>query len=166
MLVRYLYSFFLAVLLVTFVGVGIAAFYKGPKQPDYPIDTETQFVADKPTTESAAMRQERIQYEKASREYIKLNEVYNKNVSTIAIIASLIILTVSITLLGKIAYLSDGLLMGGLFTLVYAVIRGFNAGDEMFRFIVVTIGLIVAIFLGYWKFVRSASLQQYKKKLN
>ncbi len=166
MLVRYLYSFFVAVLLVTFVGVGIAAFYKGPKQPEYPIEVETHYAVDKPTTESAEMRQKRMQYEKNSREYIKQNETYNKNVSTVAIVASLIILVISITFIGKIVYLSDGLLMGGLFTLVYAVIRGFNAGDEMFRFIVVTIGLIVAIFLGYWKFVRTVTLQHPKKKLN
>ncbi len=166
MLVRYLYSFFVAVLLVTFVGVGIAAFYKGPKQPDYPIEVETPYATDKPTTESAEMRQKRIQYEKESRSYIQLNEAYNKNVSTIAIAASLIILVISITFIGKIIYLSDGLLMGGLFTLVYAVIRGFNAGDEMFRFIVVTIGLIVTISLGYWKFVRTSLPKQPKKKLN
>ncbi|MDO8269671.1 MAG: hypothetical protein Q7T54_03310 [Candidatus Levybacteria bacterium] len=158
MILRYLYTFFLAVLLVTFVGVGIAAFYKAPKYPEYPITTEAiSLEFGKETTESAEMRQKRVEFEKESREFQKINEVYNKNVSTIAIVASLIILVVSITFLNKIMYLSDGLLLGGVFTLIYSVVRGFNAGDEMFRFIVVTIGLAVAIFLGYWKFVREQS---------
>ncbi len=155
MFLRYLYSFFLGVLLVTFVGVGIAAFYKAPKYPEYPIETQplTQDPA-KPATESPQMRQERISFEKNSRQFQKDSEKYNKNVSTIAIAASLAILVISITLLSKILYLSDGLLLGAVFTLIYAVVRGFSAGDEMFRFVVVTISLVVAIFLGYWKFVR------------
>jgi len=155
MLIKYLYTFFLAVLLVTFVGVGIAAFYKAPKHPEYPIETEP--VVTKPmevTTESAQMQEKRINFELKSRDYQKQNEEYNKNVSTIAIVASLLILIVSISFLSKIMYLSDGLLMGGVFTLIYSVFRGFSAGDEIYRFVVVTIGLIVAIFLGYWKFVR------------
>ena len=155
MLIKYLYSFFLAVLLVTFVGVGIAAFYKGPKQPEYPIGLSYPAIPDK-STESAVMREEQIKYDKTQRDFQKQNEVYSKNVSTIAIVASLLILVVSITLLSKIMYLSDGLLLGGVFTLIYAVIRGFSAGDEVFRFIVVTVGLAVAIFLGYWKFVRDS----------
>ena len=155
MLLKYTYTFFVAILLATFVGVGIAAFYKAPKYPEYPIETKPVSMA--PTgevTESAEMKQQRIDFEKASRDHQKKNEVYNKNVSTIAIIASLLILAVSLTLLSKIDLISDGLLLGGVFTLSYAIIRGFSAGDEMFRFITVTIGLGVTLFLGYWRFVR------------
>lgn len=155
MLIRYLYSIFLAVLVVTFVGVGIAAFYKAPKYPEYPIETKPVTMA--PTgevSESAEMVEKRADFERESREFQKTNETYSKNVSTIAIAASLIILVLSITLLSRILYLSDGLLLGGVFTLIYAVVRGFSAGDEMFRFIVVSISLAVAVFLGYWRFVR------------
>ncbi len=156
MLIRYLYSIFLAVLLVTFVGVGIAAFYKAPKQPEYPIGLSYPSYPEK-STDEAKMRIQQIGYEKDQRDFQKLNETYNKNVSTIAIAASLIILVLSITLLSKILYLSDGLLLGGVFTLIYAVIRGFSAGDELFRFLIVSVGLVVAMFLGYWKFVRKVS---------
>ena len=161
MFLRYLYSIFLAVLIVTFVGVGISAFYKAPKSPEYPI--EERPVVMKSTgevSESAEMIQKRIDFEKESREFQKVNETYNKNVSTIAIAASLLILVLSISLLSRIMYLSDGLMLGGVFTLMYAVVRGFTAGDEMFRFIVVSISLAVAVFLGYWRFVR----KEVKKK--
>lgn len=154
MIVRWLYSIFLAALLVTFVGVGIAAFYKGPKPPEYPIavkSLESQPVTS-PSAQTIAQNQE---YDKKQKEYIDKNEKYNKNVSTIAIVSALIILVTSISLAGKILYLSDGLLLGGVLTLGYAIIRGFGSGDEMFRFVVVTIGLIVVVFFGYWKFVRN-----------
>lgn len=154
MLLRYLYTFFLAILLVIFVGVGIAAFYKGPKQPEYPIGLSYPATPDK-STESGQLREEQVKYDKEQRNFQKANEVYSKNVSTIAVAAALIILVLSITLLSKIAFISDGLLLGGVFTLMYAIVRGFGAGDEMFRFIVVTIGLATAIFLGYYRFVRT-----------
>ena len=40
-------------------------------------------------------------------------------------------------------------------SIIDGTIRGFGAGNEMFRFIVVSIGLAVAIFLGYWRFVKT-----------
>lgn len=157
MIIRWLYTVFLAALLVTFVGVGIAAFYKAPKSPDYP--TELKFPETQPTTSPSAMTiQRQKDFDKKQQEFMDQNNLYNKNVSSIAIAASLIILILSITLLGKIMYLSDGLLLGGVLTLGYAIIRGFGSGDEMFRFIIVTIGLVVAVFLGYWKFVRNLKL--------
>lgn len=153
MIIKFLYTLFLAVILVTFVGVGIAAFYKAPKQPEYPIGLSYPVMEDK-STQSAVMRDEQIKFEKSQRDFSKINEIYSKNVSTISVAAALMILVLSITLLSKISFISDGLLLGGVFTLIYAIIRGFGAGDEMFRFIVVSIGLFVAIFLGYWRFVR------------
>lgn len=153
MIIKYIYTFFLAVILVTFVGVGIAAFYKGPKMPDYP--TTLSYPAKEPlSTDAAVMRTEQLKYDKDFKTWQKANETYNKNVSTIAVAASLLILVLSISLLSKIEFISDGLLLGGVFTLGYAVVRGFGAGDEMFRFLVVSIGLFAAIFLGYWRFVR------------
>ncbi len=161
MLIKYIYTFFLAVLLVTFVGVGIAAFYKGPKMPEYPIGLSYPIESGK-STESAETRQQQIKFDREQRDFQKLDEKYSKNVSTISVIAALIILIFSITLLSKIEFISDGLLLGGVFTLGYAIVRGFGAGDEMFRFIVVSIGLATALFLGYWRFVKP----QIKKRVS
>lgn len=161
MLLRYIYTFFLAVLLVTFVGVGIAALYKGPKNPEYPIGLS--YPIEK-SSDSATMREQQIKYDTKQRDFLHQNEKYSKNVSTIAVTAALLILVFSITLLSKIDFISDGLLLGGVLTLIYAIFRGFGAGDEMFRFLVVALGLFVAIFLGYWKFVRVQSLEKSSNK--
>lgn len=155
MVIRWLYTIFLAAILVTFVGVGIAAFYKAPKSPEYPIGLSYPQISLEKSSDSAQMRADQTKFDKEQRVFQKSNEVYNKNVSSIAMIASLLILILSISLLSKILYLSDGLLLGGVLTLGYSIIRGFGSGDEMFRFIVVTIGLVVVVFLGYWKFVRN-----------
>ena len=153
MILKYIYTIFLAVLIVTFVGVGIAAFYKSPKFPEYPVGLSYPAIPEK-STESAEMREQQIRYDKEQRDFQKTNDTYNKNVSTIALAASLVILVLSITLLSKINFISDGILLGGVFTLIYSIVRGFGSGDEIFRFIVVSVGLFIAIFLGYWRFLR------------
>jgi hypothetical protein len=48
---------------------------------------------------------------------------------------------------------ADGLLLGGVFTLAYAVGRGFMA-DDKFRFVAVSVSLVIALVTGYLKFVR------------
>lgn len=152
MVIRYIYSFFLGALLALFIGVGIAAFYKSPKQPEYPIMT----APIKPDgTQSTFDVQKQREYEVKSREFQKQNETYSKNVSVIAIAAAVALVVISLLLFEKILILSDGILLGGIFTLVYAIGRGFGNTDEIFRFFVVSISLLVALFVGYWKFVRS-----------
>lgn len=151
MVIRYIYSLFLGVLLSVFIGVGIAAFYNSPTQPEYPIMT----APIKPDgTQSTVNIDKQRAYEIRSRDFQKENEQYSKNVSVIAIAAAVLLVVVSLLFIEKILILSDGILLGGIFTLIYAIIRGFGNNDEMFRFFVVSIGLLVALFVGYWKFVR------------
>jgi len=68
--------------------------------------------------------------------------------------AAIAILLVSLTIIRNLAYIADGVLLGGVLTLLYSIVRGFGSEDEKFRFIVVSIGLITALALGYIKFLR------------
>lgn len=151
MVIRYMYSLFLGALLAVFIGVGIAAFYMAPKSPEYPIMTAPIHPDGAQSTEDI---KEQRAYEVQSRDFQKENEQYSKNVSIIAIAAAVLLVVISLLFIEKILILSDGILLGGIFTLVYAIMRGFGNSDEMFRFFVVSVGLLVALFVGYWKFVR------------
>ncbi len=86
--------------------------------------------------------------------YFQASQLYNRNVSIISVTAAVIILVASLTLFKRILLIADGLLLGGVLTLIYSIIRGFGTEDNMFRFIVVLIGLITALILGYIKFIR------------
>jgi hypothetical protein len=55
----------------------------------------------------------------------------------------------------KILVIPDGLVLGGVGTLVYSIIRGFNAHDDMFRFTIVAVSLLITLLIGYIKFVKS-----------
>jgi hypothetical protein len=51
--------------------------------------------------------------------------------------------------------IADGILLGGVFTTIYGIIRGLMSEDTKFRFIIVTVGLIIALVLGYIKFIKN-----------
>lgn len=158
MLIKYVYVVFVGMLLAAFVGVGIAAFYKGPKAPEYP--AELQYPAltrpeQQPDATAEAKRQElQLKNDEAFKVFQKENELYQRNVSIIALLAAIMMLILSLTLVKQIQVIADGLLLGGVITLGYSVVRGFGSNDDMVRFMVVSVSLVVALVLGYIKFVK------------
>lgn len=147
-MIKHIYVFFIGVLLATFIGVGVAAFYEGPKHPEYPMRQE--FIDGK-----CAPSPEEIQYEKDQREFMEKNKIYSRNVSIITLIFSVTILVISLTLIAKLPLISDGMLLGGLFTQLYSIMRGFESEDNKFRFIAVSVGLATSLTIGYLKFIKT-----------
>lgn len=155
MLLKYVYVVFIGVLVALFVGVGIAAFYPGPKAPEASYYPAKDFYQNPPSaSESAELRRLDREQQKIWQDFQQRTEEYNKNVSIIAVISAILILAISFFLSKKILSIADGLLLGALLTLIYSIIRSFNSKDYKFMFIVVTIGLIIAIILGYTKFIK------------
>ena len=158
MLLKYVYIVFIGILLSIFIGVGIAAFYEGPKQPDQNyIPRNLYSESEKDATKSAELEKIEAAQNKEWQEFSKKTQEYNKNVSIIAVIASILILVISLTLFKKILLIADGLLLGGVLTLLYAIIRSFNSQDFKYIFVVVSIGLLTSLILGYLKFIKPQS---------
>ncbi len=68
-----------------------------------------------------------------------------------------------ITIVAKnVTIMGDSLLLGGVFTLGYSIIRGFGT-DNTFRFLLVATGLIVAMIIGYLKFIRPLQAAEKSK---
>jgi lipopolysaccharide export LptBFGC system permease protein LptF len=163
---RVIYSIFIAILFATLVGVGIAAFYPGPKAPEYPVELTrvSETATPAPGVESEEFKREQRDFEQKQRAYQSAAETYSRNVSLIALAASVLALVVSLTLFRRIMLIADGLLLGGLFTLIYSIGRGFGSGDDVFRFIVTTVGFLVAVTLGYLKFVYHEKPKKRRKR--
>jgi hypothetical protein len=158
MVLKFIYSIFIGILFATLVGVGIAAFYPEPKYPEYP--PQLSYPVKPEAEQTEADRQEQIKqqqmYEIRSKAYEKTKQTYNRNVSIIAVVFAIAALVISLTLFKTLLLIADGLLFGGLVTLVYSIIRGFETDDNIFRFIVVAIGFVVAVVVGYIKFAKPA----------
>jgi hypothetical protein len=152
----FIYSIFIGVLFATLVGVGIAAFYTQPKPPEYPsaLKIPREGGLNQPVFEELKGEQE--QYDRLEKAFQNQMEVYNRNVSIVAIIASIITLVVSLTLFDKILLIADGLLLGGVLTILYSIIRGFGSGNNKFQFIIVSTSFVIALFLGYLKLAKPA----------
>lgn len=157
MVVKYLYALFIGLLVATFVGVGIAAFYERPKMPEYTVyEKSSPMPAEQPTP--ADLEKER-KYQEEYKKYQEAERVYNRNAAIIAIVSALTLLIIGLTLLSKIAVINDGLLLGGLFTLIYGIGLSFGAGNQKFLFATVGVGLMVALIVGYLKFIRPRTIE-------
>lgn len=155
MVLKLIYTFLIGIFLAVFVGVGIAAFYPGPKFPEQPIGLKycsPEMIKDATSYEEFKVQAQ--QFDKEEKAFLIKSRIYNRNVSTVALVASILIVVASLTLFKKILFIADGLLLGGVLTLLYSVIRGFETEDNIFRFVVVSVGLFISLLLGYVKFIR------------
>jgi hypothetical protein len=160
MVIKFVYTIFLALLVALFVGLGISAFYPGPKEPTLPVQLE----AEKPGCEDTIdLKNMREQYNRSQQNFNENFKSYSRNVSILSITAAILILVASLTLLSKIKMIADGILLGGVFTTVYSIIRGVMSEDTKFRFLIVTIGLLIALVLGYIKFIKPKKEESEKK---
>lgn len=150
-MIKPIYTIFLALLIALFVGLGIDTFYPGPESPQYPIELDEERVGCEKTVEQQTLRKE---FNQDQNQFLEEFKPYSRNVSIISLVASIIILILSLTLLAKIKMIADGILLGGIFVTAYSIIRGFMSDSSEFRFLIITIGLIIALVLGYIKFIR------------
>lgn len=119
-----IYSFFLGLAVVAFFGVGLATFYPSPHQPD------------------------NMDWEK----YRPLYEQWAIYTSGALLAFAILVLVIALFWAEKITVLANGLLLGGLFTLFYAVILTFDSSSSVLRFAMVTLALVVALGVGWYRF--------------
>ena len=154
MTLKLLYTLLIGIFVAVFVGVGIAAFYPQLKYPEPPVSMKYGYnESEKDGKISEETKAEMERFDQEQKDFQIKSQTYNRNVSILALVFSIIIVVISLTLFKKIYLIADGLLLGGVLTLLYSVIRGFGSDDNMFRFIVVSTGLVISLFLGYVKFI-------------
>jgi len=151
MILKLLYTLFLGLLIALFVGLGIDAFYPGPKAPDYPIELDSVKPGCEEDAQTKATREE---FNEDQRNFQQDSRPYSRNVSMMSLAFAIVIMIASLALFSKIKMMADGILLGGVFTTAYSIIRGLMSEDSRFRFLIVTVGLIIALVLGYIKFIR------------
>jgi hypothetical protein len=137
------YTFFLGLLLAIFVGVGISAFYPSPKMPEYTISGPA-FGTEPSKEEQAAQKK----FEADMKAYNAASKPYNRNVSLIAMGLAVLLVVIGVVFSDRLRHLADGVMMGGLFTLMYSIGRSFASENTKIVFVVTSVGLAVVIYLG------------------
>lgn len=150
-LLRVLYTIFLGALIATAIGVGINAFYEGPKMPQYGVSDDLMMSKNGELTDEQRARAKAIDADQ--RAFEEKNKVYSRNVSIILLVLAVGLVAASIFTEMKSMVFSDGIMIGGLITLVHSIIRGAIAGNKQYLFIATIVSLIVIAYLGYRRFV-------------
>jgi hypothetical protein len=160
---RTIFSFFLGLMLVAFAGVGVYTFYPPPDEFNTQIrelNRREEMIrdsrpADQLTEEDRAqireVNQERYALQDALRE---AQRPWGRTTSIILMVTATVAMAVSLIQAGQLSVISNGLLLGGVFTMLYGVGWIIATDVSKARFVVMAIALAITLALGYVRFVR------------
>lgn len=159
-----LFAIFLGLMVAAFVGVGVYTFYPSPER-DFraefrSLDQQQQAISgSKPETALTADDRAKVQSinERRNRLYDEssaLREAWSGRTSIILVSLATLVMAISLTAARNLPVISNGLLMGGVFTMLYGVGWVIASGTSTTRFVVMSVALAVTLVLGYLRFVR------------
>ena len=160
-----IFSFFLGLMLVAFIGVGVNTFYPSPYQDGNDsindlyrqqgdIESSRNQAGDLSAADQRKLDEIRAEIDAAEEERQTSEETWARNTSIILILFATLVMGVSLVRMEQLQIISNGLLLGGLFTMVYGVGWVIAGGSSVARFAVMSFALLVTFALGYARFVR------------
>jgi len=159
-----IFSFFLGLMVLAFVGVGVNTFYPSPSDQHQAQVSAIQQQMDSVNVSSKGRSLDATQQAKMDALQAQQNALqrvietemkgWARTTSIILVIFATLVMAVSLIRSDQLRVLSNGLLLGGLFTMLYGTGWVIFSGNSTARFAVVAFALVVAIGLGYVKFVR------------
>lgn len=139
---RIIFTLFVGAIVALFIGFGIHTFDPPPPAPDLGgIELKQN-----PTGEEVA------RINAAQKAYQAESESYSREVSLISMGAAVVLLAGSLLLERRNPVMANGILLGGLFMLVYGVGRGFASRDTTALFVALGVALGIVLFLGFRRF--------------
>jgi hypothetical protein len=150
-------------MLTTFVGVGAYTFHPPPEQYDKQIRDlarrEQEIRISRPANELTAEDREQIREINRQRNGLidaaaEARKPWGRSTSVILITFATLAMGVSLVRAGQLSVISNGLLLGGVFTMLYGVGWIVATDTSITRFLVMTVALVITLWLGYVRFVR------------
>lgn len=162
-----IFSFFLGLLLVVLIGAGVWTFYPQPYSQNTPegqklqdlyrqresIDMKTGPVARTPAQQAEWDRLDK-QIRAIEKKRDALQSTWAINTSIVLITFATALMAISLFLPEHLRVFSNGVLLGGLFTVLYGTAWSFAGGNSRARFFVILVAVVLAIAFGYLRFVR------------
>jgi uncharacterized membrane protein YraQ (UPF0718 family) len=158
-MLKLFYGLFVGILLAIFVGVGVNVFYQSPVAPEYPSILNN--CGKEATTEQ---QQAQKDYDAKNKVYMEKMKPYNRNVSIVALAIAVLFLAISLIFERRIPVIADGIMLGGVFTLLYSLGRSLASQDSKYSFAVVTVGLILSFVLGYVRFISPTKTKSSRRR--
>lgn len=159
-----IFSFFLGLMVLAFVGVGVNTFYQQPAETNSKAQQEISRKMESinikssngslTATEQAAMTVLQDQQNALQDKTDAQMKGWARNTSIILVVFATLVMGISLVRSEQLRVISNGLLLGGLFIMVYGVGWVIFSGNSTARFVVILFALAVTLGLGYVKFVR------------
>jgi hypothetical protein len=159
-----IFAFFLGLMVTAFIGVGAYTFHPPPQSEierriqEVGRREEAIRIAGAPDQLSA---EDRAQLQQLADERNELadaartaREGWGRSTSVILITLATIVMILSLVRSDQLPVISSGLLMGGVFTMVYGVGWIIATDTSIARFVVLCAALAITLALGYGRFVR------------
>jgi len=158
-----IFSFFLGLMVVAFIGVGVNTFYPPPSEV-YQVEQQTLQrkmdalnIKDQTTltsSERAELAELQVQQNALQDKITAADKTWGVNTSIVLVLFATFVMGISLIRSDELRVVSNGLLLGGLFTMIYGSGWVIIAGSSMARFFVILFALAITVGLGYVKFVR------------
>jgi hypothetical protein len=158
-----IFSFFLGLMVTAFVGVGVYTFYPPDKTVDRQreqLNRQEQAIRNsKAANDLTPADREQIQKLTDRRNQLADTsqeglERWGRSTSIILIAFATLVMAVSLIRADQLPVISNGLLLGGLFSMIYGVGWIIATDTSVTRFAVMTVALVITLGLGYVRFVR------------
>lgn len=161
-----LYALFLGGIITAFLVVGLNTFYPPPEIDN---DAGLQLIRDRESeihrctdevectvtqAEEAELLQLEAQREEIYDQHEEDQQLWSRNAGLVLIGLATGLLALSLIRWDRAIVLSNGLLLGGLFTMVGGILLTVLAGQGLERFLVLTLALALTVSLGYVRFAR------------
>lgn len=158
-----IFSIFLGIMIMAFIGVGVYTFYPQPdrqtqvqleelyrQQQDIQGFKDPTALTDADRARLMAVQADIRKLEDRQKAEV---EVWGRNTSIILILFATLVMAISIIRADQLPVISNGLLLGGVFTMIYGVGWIVATGTSYSRFGVMTVALVITLVLGYVRFV-------------
>lgn len=158
-----IFAVFLGLILTAFIGVGLYTFYPPPDAQFSDrlreLNREEQAIrslkapgdlTDQDRARLQSLMEERNRTQDAARQ---ASAPWGRNTSILLIVFATLVMAISLIRADQLPVLNNGLLVGGIFTMIYGVGLIIATNTSIARFIVITAALAITIGLGYMRFV-------------
>ncbi|GJM45227.1 MAG: hypothetical protein DHS20C21_20690 [Gemmatimonadota bacterium] len=157
-----IFSFFLGLIVTAFVGVGVYTFHPSPeadfRQQLEELDRGERDVRDsRPPEQSEDRERIRALDEQRSAHHDAMREARNAwalSTSIVLIVFATLVMAISLVRADRLPVISNGLLLGGIFIMLYGVGWIVATDSSVTRFVVMTVALVITLTLGYQRFAR------------
>lgn len=159
-----IFSFFLGLMVTAFAGVGVYTFHPPPQQEFdrqiQELNRQEEAIRNRAAPDELdATDRSRIQELTDARNELAdasrlMRESWGRSTSVILIALATFAMAISLVRADQLPVISNGLLLGGVFTMVYGVGWIVATDTSLTRFVVMTMALAITLTLGYVRFVR------------